>query len=377
MLPAMLTVGAVLAFLEHLAPLDLAADWDNVGLLLGDRDREVRAVMTCLTVTPESAAEAVDAGAGLIVTHHPILFRGVKQLTAVTPEGRMLLDLARAGVAVYSPHTAFDNTRGGINDILAHRLELTDVTPLRRREGPRQCKVVVFVPDADLGRVSNALFAAGAGTIGQYSQCSFRLAGTGTFFGSDASNPTVGHKGRREEVSEWRLEAVCPESCVGQVIAAMRRAHSYEEPAYDVYPLRPAASPLGDGRLGKLQRPAPLGELVKQVKTVLAANQVQVVGETTRSVERVAVVCGAGGELLAGAVAAGADVLLTGELRFHDYLAARAHGLALVLPGHYATERCGVEELAARLQQQWPAIPVWASRREHDPVTWLRESASG
>src|SRR5262249_42096227 len=151
------------------------------------------------------------AKAQLIVSHHPILFRAVKRLTTDTPEGRMLLALIRANVAVYSPHTAFDNTKGGINEILARRLGLADLRPLRMNDGPRQCKIVVFVPENDLAKVSDALFAAGAGHIGEYGECSFRLAGTGTFFGSDAANPTVGQKGRREEVSELRLEVVCPE----------------------------------------------------------------------------------------------------------------------------------------------------------------------
>src|SRR5262249_14729987 len=186
------TAAAVTGFLEQFAPPSLAAQWDNVGLLLGDRQARVKRVMTCLTVTPESAAEAVEAKAQLIVTHHPILFRPVKRLTTGNPEGRMLLSLARAGVAVFSPHTAFDNTRGGINDAIAAKIGLIDVAPLRRGEGPRSCKVVVFVPDKDLARVSDAMFDAGAGHIGEYSQCSFRLAGTGTFFGSDASNPTIG-----------------------------------------------------------------------------------------------------------------------------------------------------------------------------------------
>src|SRR6516225_10243768 len=161
-------------------------------------------------------------------------------MTGDAPEGRMLLSLIQSGVAVFSPHTAFDNTEGGINDSLAKRLGLVDVGPLRSREGIRQCKIVVFVPEADLSRVSDAMFQAGAGHIGQYSQCSFRLAGTGTFFGSDAANPTIGQKGRREEVAEWRLEAICPEAQVDGVVAALRRAHSYEEPAYDVYLLRPS-----------------------------------------------------------------------------------------------------------------------------------------
>jgi dinuclear metal center YbgI/SA1388 family protein len=364
------TVADVIRFLEDFAPPELAASWDNVGLLLGDRVAPVHRILTCLTVTPASAAEAVEAGAQLIVTHHPVLFRAVKRLTSTTPEGRMLLALIRAGVAVYSPHTALDNTRGGINDSLARRLRLADVTGLRRREGSRQCKVVVFVPEADLARVSDALFAAGAGQIGQYSQCSFRLAGTGTFFGSDASNPTVGQKGRREEVSEWRLEAVCPEGRVEAVLTALRKAHSYEEPAYDVYPLRPTAGQ-GEGRLGRLPQPLPLAELARSVKTDLKAAAVQVVGDPARLVERVAIVCGAGGEFLADAVRARADVLLTGEMRFHDYLTAESEGLALVLPGHYATERCGVEELADRLRGQWPDLDVWASRREQDPISYF------
>jgi dinuclear metal center YbgI/SA1388 family protein len=361
-------VANIVAFLEQFAPPGLAADWDNVGLLLGDRAASVQRLMTCLTVTPEVAAEAVADGVQCIVTHHPILFRAVNRLTTANSEGQMLLALIRAGVAVYSPHTAFDNTAGGINDALARRLGLTEVGPLRHLPGRGQYKVVVFVPDADLTRVSDAMFEAGAGHIGQYSQCSFRLAGTGTFFGSDATNPTVGQKGRREEVREWRLEIICPDNDVERVLTAMRRAHSYEEPAYDVYPLRPNVSPGGEGRLGRLPEPAPLHSLAQTIKTQLNAKLVQMVGDSAQPVQRVAIVCGAGGEFLTDAVNARADVLLTGEVRFHDCLSAQARGLALLLPGHYATERLGVEELAGRLQNQWPGLTVWASRRERDPL---------
>jgi dinuclear metal center YbgI/SA1388 family protein len=365
-----LTVAAVIDYLERFAPPALAAEWDNVGLLLGERGAEVRRILTCLTVTPESAAEAIDGGAQLIVTHHPILFRAVKRLTDTNAEGRMLLALARAGVAVYSPHTSFDNALGGINDTLAQMLGLVDVTPLRRGEGPHECKVVVFVPDKDLRRVNDALFAAGAGHIGQYRECSFRLAGTGTFFGSDTTNPTVGQKGRREDVSEWRLEVVCSERLVEGVVAAMRKAHSYEEPAFDVYPLRPRFSPLGQGRLGTLKSSTPLGKLAGKLRKGLKCGPIQVIGESTKEIRRVAIVCGAGGEMMRDAIRAHADVFLTGEMRFHDYLAARADGLCLLLPGHYATERIGVEELADRLGKQWPQVQVWASRREGDPVVW-------
>jgi dinuclear metal center YbgI/SA1388 family protein len=354
--------------MQAIAPLELAAEWDNVGLLLGDASAVVRRVMTCLTVTPESAAEAGNAKAELIVSHHPVMFRPAQRLTAATAEGRTLLTLLRAGVAVYSAHTAFDNAVGGINDILARRLGLTQVTPLRTMDSRRHCKIVVFVPDADLGRVSDALFAAGAGHIGQYRECSFRLAGTGTFFGSDATNPTVGQKGHREEVQEWRLEAICPESLVDRGVAAMRQAHSYEEPAYDVYPLRPSNGTIGAGRVGMLAEPAALGDLAQRVTSTLATSGMQLVGEPGQVVHRVAIACGAAGEFIGDAVRAQADVLLTGEVRFHDCLAAQAEGLALVLPGHYATERCGAEELAARLQQLFPTLEVWASRRECDPI---------
>src|SRR5262245_25528653 len=173
----MTTIAEVTGFLRQFAPAPLAASWDNVGLLLGDEAGPVERILTCLTVTPESAAEAIDERAQLIVSHHPILFRPTQRLTTATAEGRVLLSLARNSVAVYSPHTAFDNTAGGINDVIAARLELTDVQPLRTQDAPRQCKVVIFVPDSDLAKVSDAIFAAGAGRIGQYRECSFRLAG--------------------------------------------------------------------------------------------------------------------------------------------------------------------------------------------------------
>lgn len=370
-MPAVPSVAAILDYLESFAPARLAAEWDNVGLLLGDRTTRVKRLMTCLTVTPSSAAEAVEGKVQLVITHHPILFRGTKRLTTANPEGRMLLSLIRAGVSVYSPHTAFDNTAGGINDALAAKLGLLDVVPLRKGEAPQQYKVVVFVPDTDLDRVSEAMFAAGAGRIGEYSQCSFRLPGTGTFLGSESANPTVGEKGRREEVREIRLEVICLERSLEPVLSALRRAHSYEEPAFDVYPLWSGKGPVGEGRLGRLPQPTSLDTLAHLLKKELNVATIQVVGASNSSVQRIALVCGAGGEFFREAVRARADVFLTGEMRFHDYLSAESEGIALLLPGHYATERFGIEMLAARLQEQWPQVEVWPSRQERDPVTWM------
>ena len=365
----MITVGQLIDALEAIAPLSLAAEWDNVGLLLGDRVGRVERVMTCLTVTPDSVAEAVQEHVQLIVAHHPILFRGVKRLTTQTQEGRMVMDLVQAGVAVCSSHTAYDNCAGGINDQIASALGLTGVGPLRAFDGPAMCKIVVFTPDKDLGKVSDAMFAAGGGNIGQYRECSFRLSGTGTFFGTDSTNPTIGEKGRREEVSEWRLEVLCPAAIVERVVSAMRAAHSYEEPAYDVYPLRPERAKLGEGRFGTLAAPMPLSAFAQLVAKSLSAKGVQTVGSAQTNVQRVAIACGAAGEFLGDAVKRQADVFVTGEVRFHDCLAAQAQRVALVLPGHYATERPGIEALAARLQKQFPTLAVWPSRRESDPLT--------
>ena len=362
------TVADVVKFLESAFPLALAAEWDNVGLLLGDPAREVGRAMTCLTVTPESAAEAIRDKADVIVSHHPILFRAVQKLTASSTEGRMLLDLTRAGIAVYSPHTAYDNAAGGINDGLAQRLGLTEVRALRSMPVGSQLKLVVFVPDNDLAKVSNALFAAGAGRIGEYRECSYRLAGTGTFFATEAANPTVGVRGRREDVAEWRLEVVCPANRASEIVRALRTAHSYEEPAFDLYPLSPDPTRHGQGRIGVLPKSTTLADFAAIVKSVLGATAVQTVGDADRQVRTVALACGAAGEFLKDALRQHADVFLTGEMRFHDALAAEAGRIAVVLPGHFATERPGVEDLAARIGAEFPAITTWPSRDERDPL---------
>jgi dinuclear metal center YbgI/SA1388 family protein len=364
----MSTVADLCAFLEALAPARLAADWDNVGLLLGDRYGNCRRVMTCLTITPESAAEAIDRCASLIVTHHPILFRSVQRLTTDSSEGAMLWRLAQAGVAIYSPHTAFDNAAFGINALLCERLELREVAPLRGRQAASQCKVVVFVPAQDLNAVADALFAAGAGHIGNYHECSFRLEGVGTFFGSEATNPTVGQKGRREEVREYRLELICPQEKVDAIVAALRKAHSYEEPAFDVYPLLARTSGEGEGRLGVLPAPCSLVEFAVRVRERIGSKLVQICGSADQPVQRVALACGAAAEFLKDAVRARADVFLTGEARFHDCLSAQASGIGLVLAGHYATERFAVEKLAGSINQAFGNLEVWASERELDPL---------
>lgn len=363
-----LAVRDVVAVLNQWFPPSLAESWDNVGLLMGDARGAVRRVMTCLTVTPDSAAEAVRDEADLVVSHHPVFFRKVQRLLADGPD-RAAYALIRSGTAVYSPHTAYDGARGGVNEQIAERIGLVDVRPLRPASAERRYKLAVFLPESDVSRVQAAVFAAGAGQIGEYRECSFRTPGTGTFFGSEQTSPTIGERGRREEVQELRLEVVVPAPRLYAVLAAMKQAHSYEEPAYDVYPLETGSDAVGSGRRGRLAAPATLGDLAHRVKRVLGARNVEVVGRLDRECRTAAIGCGAAGEMLSDAAAAGCDVFLTGEARFHDCLAAERDGVGLILAGHYATERFAVESLAERMGIHWPELSVWPSRSERDPAT--------
>lgn len=263
----MVPIADVTQFLRQIAPLELAADWDNVGLLVGDESAIVTGVMTCLTLTPDVAAEAVQRRAGLIVAHHPVLFRPVQRLTGDSPEGRLLLDLIAARVAVFSAHTGYDSAADGINSQLCRLLELQCVAPLR---------------------------------------------------------PAVGADG-----------AVA-----------------------------------GAGRCGALSSPLSLAEFLDRVKAALRVERLQYVGALSQRIERVAVACGSAAEFILDACRHGCQVLLTGEARFHACLEARAMRLALVLAGHYATERPAMEHLARVLAQRFPQLPVWASAAETDPLRW-------
>jgi dinuclear metal center YbgI/SA1388 family protein len=381
----MTTVAEVTAWLEQFAPTRLAEPWDNVGLLWGDPAEPAERVMTCLTVTGATAAEAIEERAALIVSHHPVLFREVRRIRADSSETGHLWRLARAGVAIASPHTAFDNTPGGINDILCGRLGLVDVARLRpfaaaadSRATPQSFKVIAFTPESDREAVLAAAFAAGAGRIGLYEECSFSIPGEGTFFGTEDANPAVGQRGRRETVRELRLEFICPAACLGGVLAAIRARHSYEEPAIDVYALEESApasvGKTGAGRIGWLQAPQSLKELAGDISRALGQAAVATVGDPDRRVARVAVACGAGDDFLGDAARAGADVLLTGEARFHRAIEAEARGIALITTGHYASERLGAEALAGRIARNFPGLTVWASRAERDPFRLIAPS---
>lgn len=364
-------VRHVCQFLQELAPLTLAEEWDNVGLLLGDEASSVNRILTCLTLTPDVAEEAIQLGAKLVVTHHPVLFKPVKKLNSSSSEGRMLLKLLRHEIAVYSPHTAYDNAPTGINQQLAELLELKEIAPLRPHPTAPLSdlfKVVTYVPVQQHEAVRRALWDAGAGGIGSYRECSFNVRGVGTFFGLDDSHPAVGAAGRFEQVEEVRVEVICPANRLEPALAALREAHPYEVPAIDVLALCVPPDGSGTGRFGRLPQPLTLVELNRLIGERLHQPSMQFVGDPALLIEKLGIACGAAAEFLRDAHRAGCQALLTGEARFHACLEARDLGLALLLPGHYATERPAMEELARRLTAQFPRIVTTASQREHDPV---------
>ena len=257
-------VNDITVFLEQFAPAHLAEEWDNVGLLVGDGRREARKVMTCLTITPDSAAEAIEEKADLIVTHHPLPFTAMKRLTTDTTPGRLLWDLIAERISIYSPHTAFDSAREGVNQRLAVGLGLRGIQPLV-----------------------------------------------------------------------------------------------------------PVEEGLGAGRWGWLEEPLALAQLGERLKMFLHIDRLQIVGDPARSIRTVAVACGAADELLAAALAIGCDSMVIGEARFHTCLEAEASGIAMLLPGHFASERFAVECLAEVLSKQFPQLKIWPSRRERDPLRWM------
>ena len=369
----MTTIADVTGWLEQFAPSRLAEPWDNVGLLWGDPAEPVQRVMTCLTVTPTTATEAIHERAGLIVSHHPILFREVKKIRADLPETGYLWKLARAGIAVASPHTAFDNTHNGINDLLCDRLGLVDVVPLRPSvaAAPRSFKVVVFTPEPEREAVSSAAFNSGAGRIGAYEECSFCDTRRRHFLRNRVGQPH--HRRARQARDGPRAEtgirlpvAKASRSAGGdpQHVTRMKNLRSTCIPCTNSMP-RPARRPASAALAGWSSH-EPLAEFALTVARALGISTLGMAGDPARRVERVAVACGAGDDFLKEAARAGADVLLTGEARFHRGIEAETLGVGLLVAGHYATERPGVELLATLLGRAFPNLAVWPSRTERD-----------
>jgi len=362
----------IIRMLEQLAPRHdaLPEDRERIGLQVGSANREVRRVLVALDVTSAVAEEAAELGAGLIVAHHPFIFRPLGHLKTDSPQGSVAARLLKGDIAVYVMHTNLDAAEGGINDWMAEALGLADCRVLDPVYSERLFKLAVFVPRTHQDAVRDALFAAGAGHIGNYSHCSFNIDGIGTFLPREGADPFIGRQGVLEKVEEVRIETVVPGSALQPVIASMLRAHPYEEVAYDVYPLELQGRTAGIGRIGVLPEAETLEAFAERVKRALEVPFVRVVGRESRGVRKVAVVGGSGGRYLQKALHAGADVLVAGDIDYHAAMDAEAAGLAIVDPGHHA-EKIFKSRLAdwlrERLAAEGYATEVIASSAERDP----------
>jgi dinuclear metal center YbgI/SA1388 family protein len=354
--------------LNGIAPTRNAESWDNVGLLAGDPAQDVTRVLLTIDYTEAVAEEARREGCDAVVAYHPPLFEAIKRVTG----GSLIYDAVRRGVAIYSPHTALDVVAGGTNDMLADVLGLgPERAPLRLAQTKASMlKLVVFVPEKDADRVSQALFDAGAGRIGAYTQCSFRSPGTGTFFGEEGkTNPTIGESGRLERAQELRVETVVPTSKVEAVIRALRKAHPYEEPAFDLNQLAAPPEGLGQGRIGTFDRPVERRELFDRIKRGLELDHLLVAGPVEGPVRRAAACAGACGDLLNDALAQKADLYLTGEMRHHDAIKAAHAGTTVVCVLHSNSERAVMKRVKSRLEEKLPGVPFLLSRSDRDPFS--------
>jgi dinuclear metal center YbgI/SA1388 family protein len=357
----MARVREIAEAVEQIAPEALAEDWDNVGLQVGEPDGEVDRVLVALTPLPEVFVEAEEVGANFLLFHHPLIFRALSRMNTASYPGSLVARAVRGNLTVYAAHTNYDAAPGGVSVALAESLGLSGALELVAPRGGLR-KLVVFVPEENADEISDALTEVGAGVIGDYTHCTFRAPGTGTFFGGETTDPYAGEKGRLERVPELRLETVVPAHAAARAAAAVRAAHPYEEPAFDVYPVDGYPEGCGYGRVGTLRETHAPEELCEHVSDSLGFPARLVADpEPSRRIQRVAVLGGSGSSFLVEAAASGVDAYVTGDLDYHDALLAESLGLVAIDAGHAATELPSLEPLAQRLAGLVD-VPVSVSR---------------
>jgi dinuclear metal center YbgI/SA1388 family protein len=394
-------VRHVIAAVDRLAPFELAEPWDHVGLQVGAPRDELLVqpgadpdgrpgVLVTLEVDDAALDEANRLGCSVVVSHHPLIFSPLERLTDDDPPARLALRAARERVAVIAAHTSLDKAVGGIADVVAGMLGLEATTPLAPAAADSY-KLVGFVPEDDIDLVRKALFAAGAGVIGEYEHCSWVVNGQGTFFGREGTNPTLGAAGRDERVEELRLEVIFPRRLRRRVVGTYIEAHPYEEPAFDLYPVENELLRVGLGRLGELPQPARLADFAADVAAVLGLPAVRYAGDPDREVLRVAVLPGSGAEAIARGVARVADVLVTGDVKYHEARRGLDQGLALVDAPHGLTEQAAILRWAQTLADALgpevrvetfadPGVGVWhvtSHGRAAEDVTGAEEEETG
>lgn len=355
----MVLVREIIQRIESLAPPTLAEDWDNSGPQTGNPNAEVNRILVALTPLPEVLDEAEEKNADFILLHHPLIFKPVKNVDASAYPGDLIARAIKTDTAIYAAHTSYDAAPGGVSVALADALGIE--APLRV-VSPRGSlnKIVIFVPEENVEAVADALSGAGAGVVGDYTSCTFRTPGTGTFLPGDEANPYLGARGNLEKVPEIRIETVVPAHLAGAAVHAATESHPYEEMAHDVYSVTGKPEECGYGRVGDFPETFSPEELLGHVSEQLGF-PARLVADAGKRIKKVAVLGGSGGSFIPEVAASGADAYITGDLDYHDALLAESLGLTAIDAGHAATELPALAPIANRLSKLVD-VPVEVSR---------------
>jgi dinuclear metal center YbgI/SA1388 family protein len=357
------------SFLDSAIPLSFQEGYDNSGLQVGLPDREVSSALICLDVTEEVLNEAGSKGCDVIISHHPMVFTAIKQLTGRTATERLLLKAVKMDVAVYSAHTNLDVVGNGVSSVMADKLGLVNrkvLAPLKNR----LLKLVTFVPEAHIEKVREALFNAGAGVIGKYDRCSFVSSGTGSFRAGEGANPFTGEKGKDHFEEEVRLEIILFSYMRDKVIKALMGSHPYEEPAYDLYPLENENINAGLGCTGELKQEMDWREFLTLLRETFRARGIRHSSLPGRKIKKIALCGGAGGSLTGDAISSGADAYVTGDIRYHTYFEAEGK-ILLADIGHYESEKFSTEILFNLITKKFPKFAVRFSEVNTNPINYF------
>jgi dinuclear metal center YbgI/SA1388 family protein len=359
-----LFLSQLIDIFEKTYPPYLAAPGDRIGLQLGNPDQPINRILVTLDITPPVVDEAIKTKTNLIIAHHPLIYTPLSTLTTASPLERLLIKLIEHHIAVYIAHTNIDFAPDGTTRFLANLLGLQEQKNLVPFNEAKLKKLVVFIPSTHIDQVAQSIFDAGAGVIGNYSECSFRTQGTGTFRAGDKAKPYLGKIGQFESADEIRFETIVPEAILARVISAMLRVHPYEEVAYDIYSLDNPHPQSAICISGKLAKPMKLAEFAKQVKQQLKLDTIRIIGKPNRIIRTAAVIAGSGMSLLDSVINAGVDVFLTGDIKYHQAREAELAELALLDIGHYPSEIIYIPILKQKLTAVLPkGISILISKK--------------
>ncbi len=359
----------IVSAFESFAPLAYQEKYDNSGLAVGDPDMEVSAALLCIDVTVEVVEEAISLGVNLVISHHPVIFKPLSKLTGSSPVERIVLLAVSNNIALYSAHTNLDNVLLGVNHKICSKLGLAEPAILAPLQQALK-KLVTFVPDQHADELRNALFDAGAGHIGNYDSCSFNHNGTGTFRALEGANPYVGEAGKLHRENETRIETIFPSAHQKAVIQALIKSHPYEEPAYDIFPVDNTFHLAGSGMMGKLAQPVNETGFLEEVKTIFNCRYLRHSKLLNKPVSKVAVCGGSGSFLISAAIAAGADVFITGDIKYHEFFNAEDRILVADI-GHYESEQFTIEIFYDILIKKIPNFAIRFSSIKTNPIYYI------